>query len=78
MNDLDSFTEVTHWDRLFDEASSQPPVRKYLIGLKTDLPTDQRTVSQEMSKELAEKKGYSNLECSVIRNDGYNIDSLMN
>ena len=49
-NDLDSFNEIVNLESIFDKATSKSstPVKKYLIGLKSDLYLVERVVTWEM------------------------------
>jgi GTPase SAR1 family protein len=78
VNDLDSFTEVANWERLFDDAAPNAPVKKYLIGLKNDLPFDQRTVTWEMGNDFATSQGYTFHECAPSKNYGADVNRIMN
>ncbi len=78
VNDLDSFTDVAIWERLFDEAAPNASVKKYLIGLKDDLQFDQRTVTNEMGRDFATSMGYTFYECAPIRNYGADMTRIMN
>jgi GTPase SAR1 family protein len=78
VNDLDSFTEVANWERLFDDAAPNAPVKKYLIGLKNDLPFDQRTVTWEMGNDFATSCGYTFHECAPSKNYGADVNRIMN
>ena len=78
VNDLDSFTEIANWERLFDNASPNARVKKYLIGLKDDLPFDQRTITNEMGRDFATSAGYTFYECAPNRNYGADINRIMN
>ena len=78
VNDLDSFTEVANWERLFEDAAPNVPVKKYLIGLKNDLPFDQRTVTYEMGMDFATSGGYTFYECAPNKNYGVDLHRIMN
>jgi hypothetical protein len=45
VNDIDSFNDIANWDRLFDDASPNVNVKKYLIGLQNDFPLEPKTVT---------------------------------
>ena len=64
-NQLESFENIGHWVKLFEENNNGKGIPKYLIGNKSDL---EKKVDQKLIDDFIEKYNYKFKECSALNN----------
>ena len=67
VSEIDSFNNVTNWMSQIDENAGEG-VKRVLVANKCDVPIEERVVSEEVGRGLAEKYGIPYFETSAKNN----------
>ena len=69
-----SFENLNLWMELIDEGVGEAKIEKILVGNKSDLPDNEKKISDDMAKKFAGEHGMKFI--SVSAKEGINIDYL--